>query len=122
MARLPGTAPVPFWAAGAEIACLVRWHLALSGVMLAAPAQLAAGSVQACHDAINDGESLVRQWRVTQLTGAGIPGRLAQAQADRVGWHQTARLVQRGCARRWRVHSPLTGCLRRSRPRSPAAA
>ena len=46
----------------------------------------------------NDGEGLVRQWRVTQLTRLGIPGPLAQAEADRVGWYQIARLVRRGCA------------------------
>jgi hypothetical protein len=52
----------------------------------------------ACHEASNDGEGLVRQWRVTQLTRLGIPGPLAQAEADRVGWYQIARLVRRGCA------------------------
>ena len=41
---------------------------------------------------------LVHQWRVTQLKRLGIPGPLAQAEADRVDRHQTARLVQRGCA------------------------
>jgi hypothetical protein len=35
---------------------------------------------------------------VTQLTRLGIPGPLAQAEADRVGWHQTAWLARRGCA------------------------
>ena len=56
--------------------------------------------MQACHEAINDGEGLVRQWRVTRLTRLGIPGPLAQseAEADRVVWHQIARLVLRGCA------------------------
>ena len=52
----------------------------------------------ACHEASNDGEGLVRRWRVTQLTRLGIPGPLAQAEADRVGWYQIARLVRRGCA------------------------
>ena len=45
--------------------------------------------MQACHEAINDGEGLVHQWRVIQLTRLGIPGLLAQAEADRVDWHQT---------------------------------
>jgi hypothetical protein len=54
--------------------------------------------MEACHEAINDGEGLVHQWRVTQLTRPGIAGSLAQAEADHVDWHQTARLVQRGCA------------------------
>jgi hypothetical protein len=52
----------------------------------------------ACHEAINDGEGLVQQWRVTQLKRLGILGPLAQAEADHVGWHQITRLVQRGCA------------------------
>jgi hypothetical protein len=39
----------------------------------------------------------VRQWRVTRLTRLRIPGPLAEAEADRVGWHQIARPVQRGC-------------------------
>jgi hypothetical protein len=85
-----GTADVPFCVAGAEIACFVRRHLALSGVMLAGPAGLATGSMQACHGAIYDGEGLVHQWRVTRLKRLGIPGPLAQAEADRVGWRQIA--------------------------------
>jgi hypothetical protein len=39
-----------------------------------------------------------RVGRVTRLKRLGIPGPLAQAEANRVNWHQTARLVQRGCA------------------------
>jgi hypothetical protein len=57
--------------------------------------------MQACHEAINDGEGLVQQWRVTQLTRLGIPGPLAQAEADHVDWHQTAQLVQRSALRGW---------------------
>jgi hypothetical protein len=53
------------------------------------------------HEAISDGAGLVRQWRVTQLTRAGIPEALAQAQADRAGWHQIARLARRGCPPAW---------------------
>ena len=45
-------------------------------------------------------ESLVHEWRVTQLKRLGIPGPLAQAQADHAGWHQIARLVRRGCSPR----------------------
>jgi hypothetical protein len=41
VARLPGTAHVPFCVAGAEIACLVRRHLISCGVMLAGQARLA---------------------------------------------------------------------------------
>jgi hypothetical protein len=66
--------------------------------MLAGQARLATESVQACHHAISDGEGLVHHWRVTQLTRLGISGPLAEAQADHTGWHQIARLVQRGCA------------------------
>lgn len=40
---------------------------------------------------------LVHDWRVTRLTGLGIPRPIAEADADRVDWHQIARLVRRGC-------------------------
>jgi hypothetical protein len=57
------------------------------------------------HEAIKDDERLVHEWRVTQLTGLGIPRSLAQAVADRVDWHQVANLVRHGCpprlALRW---------------------
>jgi hypothetical protein len=55
--------------------------------------------MQACHEAINDGEGwgLLHQRRETQLTYLAILGAPAQAEADRVGWHQIARLVQSGC-------------------------
>ena len=43
----------------------------------------------------------MHHWRVTQLKRLGIPGSLAQAEADHVGWHQTARLVQRSVLRGW---------------------
>ena len=46
-------------------------------------------------------ESLVHEWRVTQLTRLGIPGPLAEAGS--VDWHQIARLVQRGCSPRLAV-------------------
>jgi len=39
----------------------------------------------------------VHAGRVSQLTRLGIPGALAEAYADRLDWHQIARLVQRGC-------------------------
>ena len=39
----------------------------------------------------------VHDWRVSQLTRLGIPGSLAEVYADRIDWHQIARLVQRGC-------------------------
>ena len=39
----------------------------------------------------------VHDWRVSQLTHLGIPGTLAEIYADRIDWHQIARLVRRGC-------------------------
>jgi len=45
-----------------------------------------------------DGEELfVHNWRVDRLTRLGVPGSLAVVYADRLDWHQVARLVQRGC-------------------------
>ena len=44
------------------------------------------------HDA-----QLVHDWRVTRLTGLGIPAALAEAYADRLDWHQVAELMHRGC-------------------------
>ncbi len=49
------------------------------------------------HEAIYHDEYPVHQWRVTQLKRLGIPGPLAEADADDVDWHQIAKLVQRGC-------------------------
>jgi hypothetical protein len=46
---------------------------------------------------IDHDESLVHNWRVSQLKRLGIPGPLAETYADRIDWHQIARLVQRGC-------------------------
>jgi len=39
----------------------------------------------------------IHDWRVTRLTGLGIPWPVAEVDADRVDWHQIARLVRRGC-------------------------
>ena len=44
-----------------------------------------------CHDL------LVHNWRASRLTRLGVPAPLAEIYADRVDWHQVARLVQRGC-------------------------
>ena len=49
------------------------------------------------HDAIHHDQSSVHHWRVSQLTRLGLPGPLAEIYADRIDWHQIARLVQRGC-------------------------
>jgi hypothetical protein len=56
---------------------------------------LATGYTASGHD-----EMLVHDWRVSQLTRLGIPGPLAEIYADRIDWHQVARLVQRGCPAR----------------------
>ena len=50
--------------------------------------------------AIDRGQSPVHRWRVSQLARLGIPRPLAEAYAERVDWHQIARLVQRGCPQR----------------------
>ena len=39
----------------------------------------------------------VHRWRASQLRRLGFPGPLAEVYADRIDWHQIARLVQRGC-------------------------
>jgi hypothetical protein len=48
---------------------------------------------------------MIRQanWRVSQFTRLGIPWGLAERYADRIDWHQVARLVQRGCPPRLAV-------------------
>jgi hypothetical protein len=48
-------------------------------------------------EAIDHDYSLVHNWRVSQLTRLGVPGPLAEIYADRIDWHQVARLVRRGC-------------------------
>jgi len=49
------------------------------------------------HDAISRDNRLMHNWRVSQLTRLGLPGPPAEIYADRIDWHQVARLVQRGC-------------------------
>ena len=49
------------------------------------------------HNAISRDESCVHNWRVSQLKRLGLSGSLAEIYADRIDWHQIARLVQRGC-------------------------
>jgi hypothetical protein len=48
-------------------------------------------------EAIDLESQLVHEWRVTRLTGLGIPRPMAEVDADNVDWHQIARLVRRGC-------------------------
>jgi hypothetical protein len=42
----------------------------------------------------DDETLLVHNWRVARLTRLGIPRALAEVYADRLDWHQVARLVQ----------------------------
>ena len=49
------------------------------------------------NNAISRDDMLVHSWRVSQLTHLGVPGPLAEIYADRIDWHQVARLVERGC-------------------------
>jgi hypothetical protein len=57
----------------------------------------ATGRYGAGHCVIEHEELLVHNWRVTQLTRLGVPEPLAETYADRIDWHQVARLVHRGC-------------------------
>jgi hypothetical protein len=47
--------------------------------------------------AVGEEEVLVHTWRVARLTQLGIPRAVAEVEADRLDWHQVARLVQHGC-------------------------
>ena len=49
------------------------------------------------HDAVGHDDLLIHNWRVSQLKRLGLSGPLAESYADRIDWHQIARLVQRGC-------------------------
>jgi len=39
----------------------------------------------------------VHAWRVGRLVSLGVAWAAAEAAADRVDWHEVAKLVQRGC-------------------------
>jgi hypothetical protein len=52
---------------------------------------------QAMPEVINHDGPLVHKWRAAQLKRLGVPEPLAEVYADRVDWHQAARLVRRGC-------------------------
>jgi hypothetical protein len=47
--------------------------------------------------AIDHEKTSVHNWRASQLNRLGITWPLAELYADRIDWHQVARLVQRGC-------------------------
>ncbi len=55
------------------------------------------GASEPGHEAAGDEKLLAHNGRVARLTGLGIPGPLAEVNADHLDWHQVARLVQRGC-------------------------
>ena len=48
-------------------------------------------------EVIDQDGPLVHKWRAAQLKRLGIPEPLAEVYADRLDWHQVARLVGRGC-------------------------
>jgi hypothetical protein len=49
------------------------------------------------HEDIDPEIDALHAWRVSRLTGLGLARPAAEAVADRVDWHEVARLVQRGC-------------------------
>jgi hypothetical protein len=52
------------------------------------------------YEVISQDGMLVHNWRAVQLKRLGLPGALAEIYADRIDWHQVARLVDRGCPAR----------------------
>jgi hypothetical protein len=49
------------------------------------------------HEEISRESAAVHAWRVRRLTGLGVACAAAEAAADRVDWHEVAKLVKRGC-------------------------
>ena len=49
------------------------------------------------HESIDYHQLSAHCWRVSRLRSLGMPGALAEIYADRLDFHQIARLVQRGC-------------------------
>jgi hypothetical protein len=49
------------------------------------------------HEVIDGNAMLVHDWRVSRLIRLGVPEPMAEVYADRLDWHQVAKLVQRGC-------------------------
>jgi hypothetical protein len=56
-----------------------------------------ANPIMTTYQACGGEELLVHDWRVDRLARLGLPGSLAEVYADRLDWHQVARLVQHGC-------------------------
>ena len=74
------------------------------------------------HEAAGDEKLLVHNWRVARLTGLGIPGPLAEVNADHLDGHQVARLVQLACPRGWPWHRPLSRRASAASTRSSSSA
>jgi hypothetical protein len=51
----------------------------------------------ASHETIDERAGAVHTWRVSQLVRLGLAWPVAEGVADRIDWHDVARLVQRGC-------------------------
>jgi hypothetical protein len=49
------------------------------------------------HEQINKESDAVHAWRVSRLINLGVAWAAAEAVADRVDWHEVAKLVKRGC-------------------------
>ena len=49
------------------------------------------------HEQMNRESDAVHAWRVGRLTSLGVAWAAAEAAADRVDWHEVAKLVKRGC-------------------------
>lgn len=49
------------------------------------------------HSDLDSEELAVHRWRVMQLTRLGLSLSVAEAVADRVNWHEVAKLVHHGC-------------------------
>jgi hypothetical protein len=53
--------------------------------------------IAAAHEAISREAGAVHAWRVSRLMHLGLAQPMAEAVADRVDWHEVAKLVERGC-------------------------
>jgi len=78
------------------------------------------------HEAAGDEKLLVHNWRVARLTGLGIPGPLAEVDADHLDWHQAPGWCSAAVPRGWPCASPAderTRKLARGRlpPRRPGS-
>jgi hypothetical protein len=54
-------------------------------------------AVAASQQTIDQHAGAVHAWRVSQLARLGLAWPVAEAVADRVDWHEVAKLVKRGC-------------------------